>query len=1076
MSKWRTLRSDKVDMEFSDYYKMRNSAEPIGPSSSTFVVGSKTKINKNGMDESSPSYNRIVRPIMVMPQEPNSDQIKQWKSQMTKNGDLYQNAGGWLWDNLAAGAGYTMASYEDYVSWSKDNGSKNDPELLKGIKNAKKGVVLTDKNFSPPCVFWENITTRTTSPYSAMFRAKQMMFERTVYKGGKGVFSIVCPDTQSLNFWVTVCIYDGGFPTKIPTSADQASNSFTLSPSNPRQVVELPRAVKKNITSLYCAGEKNLIEDTKSGFDSNYDYLTVICIVTFAEPNEKYIGKNIGQLVFEFEAEGDGATENKAVTNYSLWQINGFNSSASGSVDPGPTPGFRQKAPGAISMSSPAGTMTKHAGKLVTTKDKDTVLWSEKFQMGYTLPHSIPILKDMNKKYILSQLRKQNSSMLNAMATNDLDIFFGVNKEQYLASLSAKALHDFLHSKYGPLKPGDKMKTINSTEFSVSGFNIKNSFDLKEDIAKGNIDVIDAPVDGLPTSLLDEKPLSLGLCPKAYTPDMKPHTFHFTPDIKEGDVYIYKAPEFVMDKSTSYTISVPFLNMRSHNSTTSFANRAYTQFAPEITLHTTTFITNPLADEKTSPLTAGWDMQINYNSSEFAVDEIKTDPVTLGEDDVKDDLQMSNIRIDVPEGLQSMPDLKQQYIAAKKEAAAANLFNLNQFFLGVGKCVKGVLNTFIPGEQPKNASFLSKICRAQNKGVNSSSNAGETSYIGEDENGFSYVIAGGMRAVMAKGDDDSSNFYLKKFYKDFPCSGYTIDYSNLKDRYENAVFVKVSAKLQINPGLFFSVSNPYYIDEDRERHDKKVLSMLWTKGTTEGVLKQPVSRSLIIPVLMCSRYPPNNPNCLACAVPLTNPSTDYSTVSNSLPPITSYNTYDFGTTPDCGDTKKMLTRGLNVSFNYDSVVELDCSFYIPDQLPVVGGDLQPLADGEKMYVFLALAQSYTLAWGNQPLQADLEELATIDLHTYANDQGKYVWTNTDWIPKFKSAAVFVTVGCDNSVVGGIEGDVMRKENEKILWYEPNVVKINQDKSTMASGFHLISSSFNTEVTAPLVQDIKEEEV
>lgn len=726
-------------------------------------------------------------------------------------------------------------------------------------------------------------------------------------------------------------------------------------------------------------------------------------------------------------------------------------------------------------MSSPVGTMTKHAGKLVTTKDKDTVLWSDKFQMGYTLPHSIPILKDMNKKYILSQLRKQNSSMLNAMATNDLDIFFGISKEQYLASLSAKALHDFLHSKYGPLSPGENIKTINSTELTVSGFNIKDSFDLKDDIEKGNIRVSDAPVDGIPASLL-ESSLANSMCPKAYTPDMKPHTFHFTPSIKEGEVYTYEAPEFMTDKATSYTISVPFLNMIQNGNSTSFANRAYTKFAPEITLHTTTFITNPLADEKTSPLTAGWDMQINYESPEFAVNEIKTTPVSLGKDTVINDLQMSNIRIDVPEGLQSMPDLKKQYIAAKKDASAANLFNIKEFFLGAGKCVKGVLNTLIPGEQPKNVSFLNKICRAQNKGVNSSSNAGETSYIGEDENGFSYVIAGGMRAVMAKGDEDSSNFYLKNFYKDFPCSGYTIDYSNLKDQYEKAVFVKVAAKLQINPGLFFSVSNPYYIQQDITHPDKSMLSMLWTKGTTEGVLKQPVSRSLIIPVLMCSRYPPNHPNCLACAVPLTNPSNDYSTVSNSLPPITSYNTYDFSTTPDCGDAKKMLTRGLNVSFNYDSVVELDCSFYIPDQLPVVGGDLEPLADGEKMYVFLALAQSYTLAWGNQPLQADLKELATIDLHTYPNDQGKYVWTNTNDTPKFSSAAVFVTVGCDNSVVGGIEGDVMRKKNDYDFWYEPNVQKIDQDKSTMASGFHLISSSFNTEVTAPLVQDIKEEEV
>lgn len=518
---------------------------------------------------------------------------------MTKNGDLYQNAGGWLWDNLSAGAGYTMASYEDYVSWSKENSSKNDPELLKSIKNAKKGVVLTDKNFSPPCVFWENITTRTTSPYSAMFRAKQMMFERTVYKGGKGVFSIVCPDTQSLNFWVTVCIYDGGFPTKIPTSADQASNSFTLSPSNPRQVVELPRAVKKNITSLYCAGEKNLIEDTKSGFDSNYDYLTVICIVTFAEPNEKYIGKNIGQLVFEFEAEGDGATENKAVTNYSLWQINGFNSIASGSISPDPPLSIKWE-PASVSLSEPLSTKLNSNGtNLVTTNTKDTVLWSDKFQMGYEIPGAIPILKNLNRKIILERLKRENSPMLGALRDGSESIFYGVQHEQYLAALSATQLVKMLTEFYGPFtNPCTPARQSNGTYISAAGFNIEDSLDIDAKI-KDNFTKYNSVV---PLEMLKEgKGISVGLeSPLSYTPKMYPPTFHFTPSAGS-----YTAPEFAFNDLTSYTTSIPFVCKDKYS--TFFHPRSYTAVTPEITLHTTTVITNPLADEKNIPHVAGWD-------------------------------------------------------------------------------------------------------------------------------------------------------------------------------------------------------------------------------------------------------------------------------------------------------------------------------------------------------------------------------------------------------------------------------------------------------------------------------------
>ena len=1065
MSKWRTLRSDKVDMEFSDYYKMRNSAEPIGPSSSTFVVGSKTKINKNGMDESSPSYNRIVRPIMVMPQEPNSDQIKQWKTQMTKNGDLYQNAGGWLWDNLSAGAGYTMASYEDYVSWSKDNGSKNDPELLKSIKNAKKGVVLTDKNFSPPCVFWENITTRTTSPYSAMFRAKQMMFERTVYKGGKGVFSIVCPDTQSLNFWVTVCIYDGGFPTKIPTSADQASNSFTLSPSNPRQVVELPRAVKKNITSLYCAGEKNLIEDTKSGFDSNYDYLTVICIVTFAEPNEKYIGKNIGQLVFEFEAEGDGATENKAVTNYSLWQINGFNSSASGSISPTPTPAIKWE-PATVSLSNPLATKPfAKPSDLVTTNTKDTVLWSSKFQMGYTIPHAIPILKNFNRRIVLEHLRRRNSPMLRALQAEGEDVFYGVKSENYLAALSATQLKKMLTEYYGPFDAGClDTKQSNGTYFSASGFNIENSFKIPDPqilhFHKFN--------SSTPLTMLDEDTIHFEIIsPTSYTPRMYPPTFHFTPsNTAEG----YTAPEFEFNDSTSYTISVPFLETGGISGI--FHPRAYTAVAPEITLHTTTIITNPLADDENKPEVAGWDTVIkNTAGNEFATETITTKfKETRKETNNFNDLQWSNITVDVPEGLKDLPELKEQYILAKKQAHVANAFNLMGFLSGAARAVKGALNSLLPGEKPKNVSFLNKICRAQTKGSTGNTNSGESAYIGETEEGYSYVIAGGQRAKLEDGGDDGGNVYLKSFYQQFPYSGYQLSYDDFGEDFSKGEFVKVSAKLQINPGLKFSVSNPYGFGKI---NGKQTLSMLYTKDSTEGVIKQPVSRSLIIPVLMASRYPPSNPNCYRCAVPLTNPSNDYSTVSNSLPPITSYNTYNFGPITQSGRDKKydMLTRGLNVSFNYDSVVELDCSFYIPDVLPNEAGELVKLDDGEKMYVFLALAQSYTLAWGNQPLQAENKELATINLYNELQPNDKYVSTDTR-TPEITSLSVFVTVSCDNSEAGVITGKVYFNGADG-GHEEPKVEKMTQ-KLTDATGFHLISSSFQTEVTAPVVSDVKPE--
>ena len=66
MSKWRTTCNRNENIEFSDYHKMRNCAKLEGQSCSPYVVGCKTNINMNGMDESSPSYNRIVRPIMVM--------------------------------------------------------------------------------------------------------------------------------------------------------------------------------------------------------------------------------------------------------------------------------------------------------------------------------------------------------------------------------------------------------------------------------------------------------------------------------------------------------------------------------------------------------------------------------------------------------------------------------------------------------------------------------------------------------------------------------------------------------------------------------------------------------------------------------------------------------------------------------------------------------------------------------------------------------------------------------------------------------------------------------------------------
>ena len=96
MSKWRTTCNRNENIEFSDYHKMRNCTKLEGQSCSPYVVGCKTKINMNGMDESSPSYNRIVRPIMVMPQTNDIKDVTVWNTEVYNNGDLIANCGGWL--------------------------------------------------------------------------------------------------------------------------------------------------------------------------------------------------------------------------------------------------------------------------------------------------------------------------------------------------------------------------------------------------------------------------------------------------------------------------------------------------------------------------------------------------------------------------------------------------------------------------------------------------------------------------------------------------------------------------------------------------------------------------------------------------------------------------------------------------------------------------------------------------------------------------------------------------------------------------------------------------------------------
>lgn len=1073
MSKWRTTCNRNENIEFSDYHKMRNCTKLEGQSCSPYVVGCKTNINMNGMDESSPSYNRIVRPIMVMPQTNDIKDVTVWNTEVYKNGDLIANCGGWLWDNLALGAGYEMASYKDYVAYSKQNSTtENNKFLLKDVNPVKK-VQLKENNFSPQCVFWENITMRTNSPFSAMFRMKQMMFGRTVYKGGKGCISIICPGTKTLNFWVSVSIYDGGFPTTIPTVFSQASNSFTLSPSNPRKMIEFPRAVKKNPLSMYCSGEKNVMEDTKNGFDSNYDYLTIVCIVNFAEPADKYIGKNIGQLWIEFEAEGDQPMDNKAISNFTSWQMNRFKTNSS--VDPNPPePTTRTPNPDTQTLSSPLSTDTRAEGMPVTSRNKDTILQPDKSQAGYNVDGQISILKNTNRRHVPEMLRRTNFPLTKALTSGAGDVFYGVFKDKYLAALSAKQLKLFLQQKYGPIEAGKDSITTNGTSITAVGFNIEDCFKIEDSGMK--ISFLDAPSDLHPVSVLDESDYSLKplMCPTAYTPLMNPHTFHFTPSFESAG---YTAHEFSFDETTSYTVSLPFLYMPCKDSRYyQFANRAYTPYAPEITLHTTTIITNPLANDDTAPLCAGCDKIIDYDKSsgdDFVVKNIKLDMIETKRDSTPpSDIQYNNIVINIPKELKDMPDIRKQYVAAKKQAHVANAFNIMGFLSGAAKTVKGALNSLLLGEapQPKNVSFISKICRAQNNGLMVDSNAGATSYIGETPEGYSYVIATGNRAKLTvpPTGEEGGNIYNKKFYDSFPCANYELNYSGLD--FNQSMFVRCSAKLQINPGLKFSISNPYGYCDTSDGNGLK-LSMLLAKNTTESVLKQPSARSLIIPVLMASRYPPNDENCMKCAVPLTNPSNNYSMVSNALPPMTSYNTYDFNTTGTCDNKKMMMTRGLNVSFNYDSVVSMDCSFYIPDMLPTADGTLQKLEEGAKMYVFLALVQSYTLIWGNQPLEADLKDLAIISLHKNPKTaDGSYIWTDVDHEPMVKSAAVFVTVSCDNRDIAFTDGviDVVKDK----LYHQEAIVKGAKQDDTMKAGFQLISSSFSTEVTVPIVEDFK----
>lgn len=705
-------------------------------------------------------------------------------------------------------------------------------------------------------------------------------------------------------------------------------------------------------------------------------------------------------------------------------------------------------------MINPRSTLM--STKVTKAPTKDTVLYSPHLQTAISAPGLIR--HDKAARRLLRQHLLEKYPYLKGL-TNDDEVVFGVPKEDFLLGLTNKEFLQNLEDLYSKDAGGQNQpKMTNGLRMTARGVFYENCFDISADSAVvknlgtlggapaiDNIGSFQMPLDGDISSIYGTIPYYLGRNPIFQLGGIS------TPTVfKPENVFCYTIPFVSMNPTFDPTTSTSISE--------AWGNSIFPD-APEIALHAMHIICNPLADDSTEPVVAGWDRQMDKATG--ALKTLSTEEVSYTKK-VSRSLScgwvpLNSMSYEVPEAIKDIPGMAEKYLAARREMDR----NLDWASIwgtvkkGLGGAVKGVLNVFAGNET--NASLLSKLCRVQTKGAKATN--GGAGYLGQDGQGNSFVIAGGARATLrVLGQDEIIDPSIAAHFPGFEGLQYVIDYSNMKS--SEGVFIKTTAKVQMNPCLNMVISPPYGYIQSNESNKKElriVQAAMQPALSKENLLEAPSGRTLIIPVLFASRYAPSDPKCFRTAVPLTNPAGDYSTVLNA------FQAKRIPMRPAQSDDSNTYFFGSQLSFNYDNVIALDCSFFVPDQLPDLAVDgsleLKELKDGEMMYVFMAIAQEYAAVWPSQPV-SNLAASRFCDYSFFVDEDSSLINLRYDPSGKLiESLNVAVQISLDNKTLG-------KAVNHGLKWEDQE-----GDDDHVRSGFHVLDTAFSTEVTAPVINGV-----
>lgn len=748
---------------------------------------------------------------------------------------------------------------------------------------------------------------------------------------------------------LSVQLYETGVPKILTQQMFMDTNSHILSIGEGTQEISFeiqPRSFN-NEKILSSFGESELANKEFYGWHCDYDGPMLIMRYL---PNSSvdttktgYYNDIVGQIVITYDIHAYNFTQSAAAYLVAEWIKNNFSTAGSTTE--------KEKSIGTFSSNSIKGNGSGGHEKIIeyfpAFNKKGTGIFIQNQMTGVSFKTNKAARKVWIEQHAMSEVSKQTDALFDPADLTDESFIFGGSEESSLLSQSSSSFIEELTS-WSPALQGNKGTIKNGTYFQL--YNSTGTEYLMSDSpdAKSFLDSLSSA----PTcqSLLSTSYLS-------------------TTERRAVEPFIIEDNVEIMDKegkvacATNDQVRLLYAPLATGSTSKEFSPKQNSLNG--YILNQTLMIEASFKDPGASTLSSGTLFDTFLNDEKLEQTEQETnETMEVGQGLMR--MITNHIKIDIPEELDAMPELKEKYINARKKSIE-NMYRRNakgwsfsdlkasvKKVASTGYSVLGIINDII-SEKPRGRTMVDyQLGVSNSKGSSSSSNTSKklndaaTILMGSGDNGDAYFMIpeNAVRSNVIAGEP--SDFI--KLFRDFGTS--TKYYIKTPEDPSKSYFVKMNCSYSLIPNISFGVSVPITLATDG-----KNTRFCYFQPNKSGnislqktVLGQNV-RSHIWPVLYGSRFPLTDSRCITCGAFLTSVDDQYQTVMfNPSSPKGDY--VDIRTNLSTNTGEKGNVPMYWTSLSYQNNINISTGFFIPDKLPDEKGNLTELKAGEKMYVYV----------------------------------------------------------------------------------------------------------------------------